>query len=102
MNKTYMLGGRFVSADNGVYILKTNDNQIRVAHSYAIDGLFNDNGEYISKQIKMHFGDTPYTKNMGAANRIAKKIYRNLHVCEHGIQVLPYCSKTWKQIEEES
>lgn len=90
-----------MSADNGVYILKTKDNQIRVAHSSAINGLFDFNGNYISEQITRHFG-IRYTKNMDRAVRIAEKIRKKLPVCEYGIQVLPYCDKTWNEILEDT
>lgn len=91
-----------MSADNGVYILKTKDGQIRVAHSNAINGLFDLNGNYISEQVRRHFGSYKYTRNMDKAVRIAESIRRKLPVCEYGIQFLPYCNKTWKQIIEES
>lgn len=90
-----------MSADNGVYILKTKDRQIRVAHSKAINGLFDCKGNYISEQINRHFGGSKYTKNMGKAIIIAQRIRKKLPVCEYGIQVLPYCDKTWEQITEE-
>ena len=87
-----------MSADNGIYILKTKDNQIRVSHSKAIDGLFDSDGKYIYSQIQKHFNDKPFTRNMRVANKIAQKIYNNLPVCEYGIRVLPVCDKTWEQI----
>lgn len=90
-----------MSADNGVYILKTKDGQIRVAHSNAINGLFDFKGNYISEQISRHFG-CKYTKNMDKAVKIAEKIRKKLPVCEYGIQFLPYCDKTWEQIIEET
>lgn len=90
-----------MSADNGVYILKTKDNQIRVAHSRAIDGIFDFNGNYISRQITKHFG-IRYTKSMDKAIKIAEKIKKKLPVCEYGVQVLPYCDKTWDEILEET
>lgn len=90
-----------MSADNGVYILKTKDKQIRVAHTKAINGLFDCNGEYISSQINRHFGNAKYTKNMDKAIRFAQRIQNKLPVCEYGVQILPYCDKTWEQIIEE-
>lgn len=91
-----------MSADNGVYILKTKDRQIRVAHSYAINGLFDYDGNYISEKINRHFGSSKYTKNMDKAVKIAQNIRKKLPICEYGIQVLPYCDKTWEQIVKES
>lgn len=90
-----------MSVDNGVYILETKDGQIRVAHSQAIESLFDSEGRYIQGQITKHFGNK-YTKNMRQAVKIAQKIRNNLHICEYGIQILPYCNKTWKQIVNES
>lgn len=90
-----------MSADNGVYILKTKDKQIRVAHSQAINGLFDHEGKYIPEQIDRHFGNCKYTRSMDKAIRIAENIRKKLPVCEYGIQVLPYCDKTWEQIVSE-
>lgn len=90
-----------MSADNGVYILKTKDKQIRVVHSQGINGLFDFNGMYIPEQIKRHFGNSKYTNNMNKAIRIAENIRKKLPVCEYGVQVLPYCDKTWDQIMDE-
>lgn len=91
-----------MSADNGVYILRTKDNQIRVVHSKAINGIFSGSGKYIPKQVVRHFSGVPFTKNMDIANRIAKQINGNLQVCEYGIQHLPFYNKTWKKIMEEA
>lgn len=91
-----------MSADNGVYILKTKDKQIRVAHSHAINGLFGYDGKYISEQISRHFGNCKYTKSMDKAIKIAENIRKKLPICEYGIQVLPCCDKTWEQIIGES
>lgn len=87
-----------MSADNGVYILRTKDRQIRVAHLQAINGLFDCRGKYIPEQIHRHFGSSKYTKNMDKAIIIAQNMKNKLPVCEYGIQVLPYCNKTWKEI----
>lgn len=87
-----------MSADNGVYILRTKDRQIRVAHLQAANGLFDYHGKYIPEQICRHFGNSRYTKNMDKAIIIAQNIKNKLPVCEYGIQVLPYCDKTWEEI----
>lgn len=91
-----------MSADNGVYILRTRDRQIRVAHSQAINGLFDMNGTYIPKQVHRCFGNSKYTKSMDKAIIIAQNIRKKLTVCEYGIQILPYCNKTWEEIIDES
>lgn len=91
-----------MSADNGVYILRTKDKQIRVVHSQAINGLFDYNGNYILKQVNNHFGDSKHTKSMDKAINIAQNIRKKLPICEYGIQVLPYCNKTWEEIKRES
>ncbi|MCI8749129.1 MAG: hypothetical protein HFH67_14940 [Lachnospiraceae bacterium] len=87
-----------MSADNGVYILRTKDRQIRVTHSQAINGMFDHEGRYIPEKIKLHFNGNKYTKNMDKAIMIAQHIRKKLSVCEYGIQVLPYCDKTWEEI----
>lgn len=91
-----------MSVDNGVYILKTKDKQIRVVHSQGINRLFDYAGRYIPEQINRHFGIIKYTKSINTAIRIAENIRKKLPVCEYGVQVIPYCDKTWKQIMDES
>jgi len=91
-----------MSADNGVYILKTKDDQIRVVYSQAINGIFDPCGKYISKQIYRHFGNSEYTKNMEKAVKIAQNIRSKLSVCEYGIQILPDCNRTWEEIINDS
>ncbi|MCI8327281.1 MAG: hypothetical protein HFI37_05835 [Lachnospiraceae bacterium] len=87
-----------MSADNGIYILMTKDQQIRVLHAKAIENIFDTDGNYISKQVKKYFLECPYTRDMNRANRIAQKMYRSLSACEYGITILPYYDKTWGQI----
>ncbi len=91
-----------MSADNGVYIFKTRDKQIRVIHTLAIGNIFDTNNNYISKQVKKYFKDTPFTKDMNVANNIAQKMYKKLDVCEYGIRILPECNKTWEEILKEA
>ena len=91
-----------MSADNGVYILKTKDNQIRVIETKAIENIFDFYGEYIPKQVNRYFGNVPHTKDMNVANSIAQRLYRQLEVCEYGIRILPEYNKTWKEILRES
>ena len=67
-----------MSADNGIYILKTKDKQIRVIHTKAIENIFDLYGRYIPKQVKKYFDDVPYTKDMNVANNIAQKMFKDI------------------------
>ena len=91
-----------MSADNGIYILRTKDKQIRVIHTKAIENIFDVYGEYIPKQIEKYFGNIPYTKDMNVANNIAQKMFKDIDYCEYGIRILPECNKTWKEILKEA
>ena len=91
-----------MSADNGIYILKTKDKQVRVIHTKAIENIFDLYGRYIPKQVKKYFDDVPYTKDMNVANNIAQKMFKDIDYCEYGIRILPEYNKTWKEILKEA
>lgn len=94
-----------MSADNGVYILKTGK-QYRVAHLRAIDNLNYDcDGHYhdyfVSSSVLSMFGNCKYTYDANQAIGIACAIKDTLSMCEYGIVVLD-AHKTWKQILNEA
>jgi len=82
-----------MSADNGVYILKTNK-QYRVKHLGAIDNLYWDYSIMqsidtpVSTRILEMFGDCKYTYDHEKAFTIANNIFKKLPICEYGIQLI--------------
>ncbi|HBN04360.1 MAG TPA: hypothetical protein DD434_01030 [Bacteroidales bacterium] len=95
-----------MSADNGVYILKTADGQYRVKEFSAIDNLnwsfihFRPE-HYVPTRILEYFGNCKHTYNRDTALNIAQNIYNHLHVCEYGIQTIPI-NRTWNRIKHDS
>ena len=98
-----------MSADNGVYILKTKD-QYRVIYASAIDNLtwsyldpnFHEKNpeKFVPSRILEYFGKSKYTYDKNTAMRVANGILKSLPVCEYGIVTIRY-NKTWKQIKFE-
>ena len=93
-----------MSANNGVYILKT-DNQYRVKHLQSIDNLYwNNDGLYCddmqSEKIINMFGDCKYTHSAEKAFSIALMIQNSLSTCEYGVVLLD-AKKSWKEIIKE-
>lgn len=96
-----------MSADNGVYILKTG-NQYRVKHLIAVENLYWNQEQHRSenkmqpKMILEMFGrDSKYTYNLVKATYIAHSICSRLPICEYGIMLLD-AQMTWKQVLEKS
>ena len=95
-----------MSADNGVYILKTKEGQYRVITAQAIDNLnwsfihFRSE-HYVPTRILEYFGNCRYTYNRDTALNIAQNIYNHLPVCEYGIQTIPI-NCTWNHIKHDS
>lgn len=89
-----------MSADNGVYILKTNK-EYRVIQTKAIENIFDDLEEYIPEKVVEYFGKCKSTRNAEMAFKIAQKILKEVQLCEHGIKLLPFCEKSWEQITRE-
>lgn len=91
-----------MSADNGVYILKT-DKQYRVAHLHCINSLYWDckNMRYCDdmqpEQVIKMFGKCKYTYSAEKAFDIAWSIKESLGTCEYGV-VLLNAKKSWKEI----
>ena len=100
-----------MSADNGVYILKTKD-QYRVAHLQAIENLSwsaidgrwdfseKEKERYVPTRVMEMWGGCKYTRNREVAFQIAQRMVRNLRICEYGIHVITY-NKTWRRIAED-
>ena len=92
-----------MSADNGIYILKTKEGQHRVIHTQAIDNLYYsflptfDHGKLISSRLLEYYGRCKYTYEKDLAMYIAGKVFDELDICEYGIQFIN-SDKTWKQI----
>ena len=82
-----------MSADNGVYILKTNK-QYRVKHLQAIDNLYWDycktqsQNTIVPTRVFEMFGDCKYTYDHEKAFTIANNIFKKLPICEYGIQLI--------------
>ena len=95
-----------MSADNGIYILKTKDGQYRVIHAMAIENLWwsgleeKSKKEMVPTEILRYFGRSKYTRDYSLALRIAHSIARREPILEYGVSDF-YCNKTWRQIVEE-
>lgn len=97
-----------MSADNGIYILKTKD-QYRVAHLCAIDNIYysiidknwcynnETKNKYVPTRIVEMFHDSRYTKDESKALELAHKWASSLPICEYGVNTITY-NKTWKHI----
>ena len=95
-----------MSADNGVYILKTKEGQYRVITAQAIDNLnwsfihFREE-RYVPTRIIEYFGNCRYTYSEATALKLAQNIYSHLPVCEYGIQTFSI-NRTWNRIKHDS
>lgn len=89
-----------MSADNGIYILKTNK-EYRVLHTKAIENIFDSLEEYIPEKVAEYFGECKSTKSAERAFNMAQKILKEVQLCEHGIKLLPFYEKSWEQIISE-
>jgi len=95
-----------MSADNGVYILKTKEGQYRVITAQAIDNLnwsfihFREE-RYVPTRLLEYFGNCKYTYNRDTALNIAQNIYNHLPICEYGIQTFSI-NRTWNRIKHDS
>lgn len=71
-----------MSADNGVYILESNDGY-RVAECAAIENI-----DYNKMYEVVYFGDSEVFENINLALAKAFSIYLQTCMCEYGIQLL--------------
>lgn len=94
-----------MSADNGIYILKTKD-QYRVIHAQAIENLYYShinpyNRELVPTRIIEHYGDCRYTRDFDKAMKVATAMERRSGCTEYGIKIF-HVNKTWNQIVREA
>ena len=95
-----------MSADNGIYILKTKD-QYRVIHAQAIDNLSwslikrDSQREMVPTRIVEYYGNSRYTRDAEIAQKVAFAMSRKYPVLEYGISILRI-NKTWNQIVKEA
>ena len=101
-----------MSADNGIYILKTKD-QYRVAHLCAIDNVtwsvidgdwfYNQEtrGKLVPTRVVEMWGNCKFTRDEGKALSLAHKWASSIPICEYGVQVVTY-NKTWKHILQDA
>ncbi len=95
-----------MSADNGIYILKTKDSY-RVRHAQAIENLFyshlNTYGNYdeiIPTRAVQIFGDCKFTRDYDKALKIAHKMEDSMYT-EYGVKVFS-THKSWRKIVNEA
>lgn len=101
-----------MSADNGIYILKTKD-QYRVAHLCAIDNITwslidgdwscnnKTRGKLVPTRVVEMWGNCKYTRDKNKAFEIAHKWAGSLPICEYGVNMITY-NKTWRHILEDA
>lgn len=95
-----------MSADNGIYILKTKD-QYRVIHTQAIENIYwshfyRDMRRHpVSTRLVEYYGDTRYTRNFDKAMKVASIMSKDYGTLEYGIQVISV-DKTWRRIVHEA
>jgi hypothetical protein len=95
-----------MSADNGIYILKTKDNQYRVIHAQAIENLYfsfldSENKALVPTRIVEYFGDCKFTWKFEIASKVAFSMEQSTPICEYGIKTI-HVDKTWKEIIKEA
>lgn len=95
-----------MSADNGIYILKTRD-QYRVAHFQNAEYMYysylteNYSNRIISTRAIELWGDCKFTRKESVALHLAHKWEKRLFICEHGVNIVE-CNKTWKELLKEA
>jgi hypothetical protein len=96
-----------MSADNGIYILKTKDGQFRVNEFSAVENLwwsfekFDSVKEMVPTRILERYGHLRYTRDFEKAMKVANAIKKKCYILEYGIQILE-TNKTWNQIVREA
>lgn len=84
-----------MSADNGVYILKTNDGQFRVGYAEGYGCIM---PEDINSEIALSiWGNQKYTRDERKAYQIAYGKANSVSLCEYGVQMM-YIDKTWNEL----
>lgn len=95
-----------MSADNGIYILKTKD-QYRVAYFtnpeimyYSpIIGIYED--EIVSSRAVELWGDSKFTRKESIALHLAHNWASKLPICEYGVNLVKV-NKTWKELMKDA
>ncbi len=96
-----------MSADNGIYILRTKDHQCRVIHTQGIDNLywsfvvFSDSDDLIPTRLIEFFNKSKYTCDQDLARNIAFNMAKKVFTLEYGVREITI-DKTWKQIVKEA
>ena len=101
-----------MSADNGIYILKTKD-QYRVTHAQAIENIYWEydsryacyinerTNKLVPTRVVEYWGGCKYTRSAEKAQQIAESMLRRIGFVEYGIRIFTY-NKTWKHIIEDA
>lgn len=95
-----------MSADNGIYVLETNEGQQRVIHAQAIENLHWNHvsssmtSQPVCTRIIEYFGNSKATRNKNVAFYVARKMAET-QFTEYGICFIKI-DKTWKQILAEA
>lgn len=94
-----------MSADNGIYILKTKD-QYRVIHAQAIENLsWTPLKDYkyslVPTRLVEYYGKSRYTRNFETAMRVANAMARDTYILEYGIRTFEI-NMTWNRIVYEA
>lgn len=95
-----------MSADNGIYILKTKEGQHRVIHAQAIENLYwgysdGYHDELVPKRIVEYYGKSKYTYDKNIARDIAFSMASDAGYLEYGVQEI-IADKTWDEIVDEA
>lgn len=95
-----------MSADNGIYILKTKD-QYRVAHfsnaeymNYSIVKGSYENKIIPTRAVEL-WGDSKFTRRESIALHLAHNWANELLICEYGVNVVEV-NKTWKELMKDA
>lgn len=74
-----------MSADNGVYILRTNDGEIRVAHAQAIENIRQGKTTLDKASIILYFKDSEVYTDGDKAFQKATELLEDVGYAEYGI-----------------
>jgi len=74
-----------MSADNGIYLLYTNDGDIRVAHAQAIENIGEGKTVLEKASVVLYFKDSEVYTNPDKAFQKAKELFDNCSFVEYGI-----------------
>lgn len=95
-----------MSADNGIYILKTKD-QYRVIHAQAIENLWwsyidmDNEDEIVPTRIIEYYNDSLVFTDETKVQKVANIMLKNFPYVEYGIQTIKV-NKTWDEIVNEA